>query len=221
MNDTFARFVDALLDTGKVTVDEISGETTTAEEYALVRQSIREFETSYRLDLPATPPALDLDVAVWAAEVIYRVCQLVSYRQYGIEHLSQYSTGTRLAPSIETDYSVDIFFRFLPSLARHAKTIAQEDPLLEFLVKLGNEYPLSSVGMTNCPAKINTQVLGHECLRKLYIDRVIRRSDTGRIETAVAEHMRFAVSEYDDTSSISQAVRTAVAKSLEPQGPSS
>ena len=62
-----------------------------------------------------------------------------------------------------------------------ARTVARGDPLLEHLLALCREWPLSSVGIPEvCPVDVGN-FIHHFGLRQLYVDRILGRQDLARL----------------------------------------
>jgi len=76
---------------------------------------------------------------------------------------------------------VDLTFRYLPDLAKLARSASERDPLLAHIVRWAVDWPLSSVGMVGIgPVQIDN-LAKDRCLLKLYVDRVIARGDKSRL----------------------------------------
>ncbi len=144
---------------------------------------IREFEERYRLDCPGFPPRLSMPAAIWAAEMFHGAAVAMTYREIdeaGVDEiLSQPFPGARDASA---HYSVDLTFRLLPDLHLRAKAASRSDPLLHHIQKWAKEWPLSSVGMAGIIPEQIDEILANDCLRILYIDRLIARKDLSRLE---------------------------------------
>ena len=145
---------------------------------------IREFEERYRLDCPGQPPKLLMPAAIWAAEMFYGAAVAMTYREIdeaGVDEiLSQpFPTGR----DASAHYSVDLTFRLLPELHIRAKAASRSDPLLHHIEKWAKDWPLSSVGMAGVASEQIDAILANDCLRILYIDRLIARKDLSRLES--------------------------------------
>jgi hypothetical protein len=145
-------------------------------------QTLAAFEQQYRLELPATPPTVFAPAARWAAAMFYRACQFVAFRDAAEELIAK----SLAVPCPQGDppsvhYSVDLTFRYLPSLHKLAESAAQNDPLLTHLDRWAIEWPLSSVGMA-VSEPVSIGPWAHDaCLLGLYVDRVIARGDAWRL----------------------------------------
>src|SRR4029079_16978759 len=103
--------------------------------------------------------------ARWAATLLYRVCQLLVYRELD-ETLVRAALHTACPEpmSAAVAYSVDLTFRHLPDLMTLVRAAAEQDILVADLRKLANVWPLSSVGMKEVAADDVSLVLDHPAL---------------------------------------------------------
>jgi len=85
-------------------------------------------------------------------------------------------------PDPVTCYSVDLLLRYLPDVAAMAHGIAEDDPLVESLRELGRQWPLSSVGMPELGTVDPGAFVDDPSLRALYVDRILERRDTSRLD---------------------------------------
>ncbi|MCA9220957.1 MAG: hypothetical protein KDA71_11555 [Planctomycetales bacterium] len=151
-----------------------------------------EIEELTRLDMPATPPPFEPGAAMWAATLLYRICQFAVYRDVG----SDVVESELAAPAPSTDdpsahYSVDLTFRFLPQVSLFLKRAAEKDVLVTEVLRLARMWPLSSVGMPDLGSLNVDVVVSHPSLLFLYVDRIINCTDLSplddeRVQTAVA-----------------------------------
>lgn len=134
------------------------------------------------MNLAATAPSFSLSTARWAALVFYRACQFVVCRDIDAvttERLLQERCPDAHSP--ETDYSADLVFQYLPDVIGMTRAIASGDPLLQQLLTLAREWPLSTVGVSGL-GQVNVQAfIGHAGLRQLYADRIISHRDISRL----------------------------------------
>lgn len=177
----FAATLRMLLNEGRIQLHgvELPGE----EDRPEAEVVLRDFEKQYRLECPGEAPELSLPAAMWAADMFYRAAVILAYREIdeaGIEEI--------LAPAfpaeqnVSAHYSVDLIFRLLPELHTRAKAASQSDPLLKHIEKWAGEWPLSSVGLFGVVPGPIEEILKNPSLRTLYVDRIITKKDTSRLD---------------------------------------
>jgi hypothetical protein len=219
---TLSAFLTALFADGRVRVPA-PGPLSEAE-LSEAEDTLAGFEVPYRQELPGTPPPLSLPAARWGAAMFYRACQFVAYRDVDAERIAEvlesgdeksvagspeerYFRGAKgdnqrdiargELPSLH--YSVDLTFRYLPDLVKLAKIAAEQDPLLDQLLRWGAEWPLSSVGMALPAAPVIDGFAGDGCLLRLYVDRILARRDTARLaDRRVREAVRQALGAFPE-----------------------
>jgi hypothetical protein len=176
-------FLSELFEHGQVRVaplDDASGNETKAVEWVL-----REFEASYRQELPGDAPEFALEPALWGATMLYRASQLLVFRDAPAKLVTDSLAAPCPRPvNPATCYAVDLTFRFLPDLIKLARIASSEDPLVERLMVWVREWPLSSVGVAGVgPVQIGGFV-DNACLLAVYVDRIIERRDVSRLGDA-------------------------------------
>jgi len=152
------------------------------------------------MNLAGTAPAFSLPAAKWAALLLYRACQFVVCRDVDSKVIEvALEEKCPEAHSPETDYSVDLLFRYLPDVFRMTRALASGDPLLQTLLKLAREWPLSSVGIPDVGPIEASSFIGHPTLRQLYADRIILRADTARLGDPIVDSaLREALGAYPE-----------------------
>lgn len=186
-------FVQSLADTGRVIVVPV------LDPPADLEPAVRLLDDLARADLAFEEPPLVPAAAQWALTLLYRGCQALVYREIdGAAVRDGLSQACPEKPSPAVHYSVDLAFRFLPDLLKLSRGIAREDPLVEGLLALARQWPLSSVGAGEIgPAEIDS-FFPDPCLRSLYIDRIIARQDHSRLDhPGVRLAIREALGAYD------------------------
>ncbi len=156
-----------------------------AREVSDLEEALFDLDRAVRIEMPGEAPELALDSAVWGAITLYRASQFLVFRDLDAEQIER--ALTRPCPGSESGnpevhYSVDLTLRHLPDLARLARGISRNDPLISNLAVLGREWPLSSVGMEDLGELNSGPVLGHPSLRQLYADRILQQRDLPRLE---------------------------------------
>ncbi len=181
-------FLQALFESGHVSV----APSLRPEEQEDLTPAILEFDRVARLSLAGRAPELNLDAAGWAAERLYRICQLIVLRDLDAAQVAEVFRRTCPTPrSPETDYSADLFLQHLPQLHEFAQRLAADDPLVGHIERLANAWPLSAVGIDLLsPGEIGS-FIHHPSLRQLYLDRIIeRKALTLAREPHIAELIR-------------------------------
>jgi MoxR-vWA-beta-propeller ternary system domain bpX4 len=153
-------------------------------------------------NLAGTSPDFDLTSARWAAKFFYGACHFLVCRDVNPETIEAFFKEPCPGPhSPQTNYSVDLVFRYLPDLVGMTRAIASGDPLLQQLLKLAQEWPLSSVGISGIEAVVITAFIEHSGLRQLYVDRIIARADVSRLgDPQIDVGVREALGDYPELS---------------------
>jgi hypothetical protein len=166
-----------------------------AEELDEAKQILTSFEAEYRNELPGNPPVLNETALLWGALTVFRAASFLANRDVTAEVIAS-AFGQRCSEpaSPSVCYSVDLTLRFLPDLIRLARAASENDPLVEILTTLGRDWPLSSVGVANVGSVDITPFVDHDCLRQLYVDRIIVMKYRSRMNDAkVCEAIRTAI----------------------------
>jgi hypothetical protein len=176
-----ATFLRALIEHGRVRVDPPIKNPATADDDE-VATVLRDWEAANRAEFPGAPPAVSWAVVQWALAQFHSACQFAVFRDVPSATVTAtLSAACPAAPGPSQHYSVDLIFRFLPDLLRLAKSAAEGDPLCDCLRRWAGEWPLSSVGIAGVnPADISP-VCEDAGMLRLYVDRVIARRDTSRL----------------------------------------
>lgn len=135
-------------------------------------------EVDYRKTLPLGLPPLSTSSAEWALLSFYRAAQFLVFRDLPVELLRTELTLECPDPrSASSCYSVDLTFRFLPELIRMTRAVSSVDPLMEFLMKWANDWPLSAVGVPLSKTLELHEILDNAALRTLLVDRILAVND--------------------------------------------
>lgn len=178
MPSDLARFLDALADDGQVRVSREAPNAGGQD----AELALRAWDQTVRTDWPGTAPALEVEVALCTANVLYRACQLLVYRDSPAELVQQaFAAPLARRRDARTAYAVDLTLRFLPSLFGMARAASPGDPLTAALLELGGQWPLSSVGMPGVEPGAIDAILADPGLRQVYVDRIIERGDASRL----------------------------------------
>ncbi len=214
-----ADFLTALWETGQVAVPELSpGGKSDISPADVTEATLRLhcYASDERTALPGVPPTVDAAAAMWGLTAMFAACSLIVHRQQTVEMFaSQFDSQQLDSSSSNVVYSVDLALRFLPDVHRLATKLSESDPLCDVLEELGRRWPLSSVGMSFREPQETSAVdtaawWSDDCLRQVYLDRIIEREDFMRLhESCVADSLRAVIGIHDDLSpKISSALKT-------------
>lgn len=157
-------------------------------------------EVAWRAELAMEPPPLVLPAAVWAVTLMYQACQFLVHRE--VEPARIAATLAEPCPgsvSAAVCYSADIGLCVLPDVLTLARAASPSDPLVVALLELATRWPLSSVGASVANSGDISPFIEHPCLRNLYADRIIERSDATRLnDERAAEAVREALGGYPE-----------------------
>ncbi len=146
---------------------------------------LAELDANARTELALESPAFSPETALWAARLLYQLCQLVVCRDLGeAEILAACRTPCPRPRGPETDWSADLVLRHLPRLFLLARHLSNADPLVDQMRSLGAAWPLSSVGLPDLPPdRLGSldSFIEHPALRRLYADRIIAAADPSRL----------------------------------------
>ena len=197
---TVARFVESLFKEGRVRVGESVGRDgqlrqSTADDLQETKAILKEFELSYRADLPGDPPAVSDKALLWGAVTTFYASSFLAYRDAGEDAIRlALSVPCAEASSPSVCYAVDLTLRFLPDLFRLARAASPNDPLVSVLRELAHQWPLSSVGIAGVEPVDLSSFRDNACLLQLYIDRIIATKDRSRLnEPLICDKIRAAI----------------------------
>lgn len=179
-----AQFLHRVQENGELPFDSTDpiGFTRTSTERELLKMDERR-----KLDMAHSPPELDFEAAIWAAQRVARICQLLVYREISAEQVKEDlidNCPSENGPS--QTYSVDLTMVWLPELLRRAHSIASADPLILPLQRMAWDWPLSSVGIglqvTDFESAPDlSPILAAPSLLQLYVDRILKNKDDTRL----------------------------------------
>jgi hypothetical protein len=140
-------------------------------------------DKSCRAEAALDLPEFSGSVALWAATLLYQLCQFTACRDIGEEQIHRAcSIPCPEGPNPSSHWSADLTFRHLPRLFQMARHLSNADPLLAEMKRLAAEWPLSSVGMTDLAGLKLDPILHDPALKRLYADRIITAADVARLE---------------------------------------
>lgn len=136
------------------------------------------------LEMPLAAPEFNSKAALWSAQLIFHIIQLILIRDAGEEAIAQYLMDYEGEQSPEAVYSADLLLRAFPDLFRLSRGLSPEDQLVTRLKEIAQAWPFSSVGIENINTAANTSILHHPSLRQAYIDRIIEKKDINRLKNS-------------------------------------
>lgn len=158
-------------------------------------------EREYRNEssgFPFSPPQFEASAALWAAQTVYIISQLLLYRDDPAKELRALLPrfeGTLTAGAV---LSADLCLRFVPDILDELKLIDDEDPLIELIQELLNNWHYSGmVAIENTEALDFSVIQSNECLQLLYCNRVIEQKHNLFYEnTFLKQHIDAALGMY-------------------------
>jgi hypothetical protein len=174
-------FLQALAHDGRIVV---SPEPIGAPDESAV-SAVQEFNQRAQSDLAGESPGFSSEAALWAANLLYQICQFIVCRDISEGQIAAaFTNQCPAARGPETDWSADLLFRHLPALIRLAQQLSNADPLVQELKKIAAAWPLSSVGVSDLVDLNLDTFIGHPGLARLYSDRIVAAADTSRLGDA-------------------------------------
>lgn len=175
---SLASFVHALANDGRIVVssEPFAG----TDESAL--SELVELNQRAQSELAGEPPNFSSETALWAANLLYQICQFVVCRDIGEAQIAAaFANECPIARGPETDWSADLLLRHLPGLIRLAQQLSNGDPLVQELKKVAATWPVSSVGVPELTELNLDTFIAHPALARLYADRIVVAADTSRL----------------------------------------
>ena len=173
-----ALFLKALAEEGRAVVSARP----LASHSADAMEVLRQLDCIAREELGGELPQFSPEAALWAARLVYHLCQFTVCRDIGEEWITAVCRGAcPVARSSETDWSADLTLRHLPKLFQLARHLSEGDPLVQHLQQIAIAWPLSSVGIGGLEKLSLESFIEHPALRRLYVDRIVAADDTSRL----------------------------------------
>ena len=175
------KFLESLFENGRVQVPE--PDRIAADDLQNAAAFLKDTEKIWRSNQPDGLPEFDVEPALWAAEVVFRSAQFQVFRDVNAEFIEQAFQQTETSFAAldrslpQTHYSADLCLRYLPDVLRLVRSGAADDPLVQIIESLLKDWPLSAVGVQEIELVKRPVAFRDEGLWKLYIDRIIERSD--------------------------------------------
>ena len=158
---------------------------TTKEEKA-VADLLREEYAKEAMNFPGIAPSFEREAAVWAARIVFNASQLLLSREQDTQDIVKLLPPYSGAMTPAAILSADLCLRCLPDIIKKAREINPDDPLIRLLEDLLRDWHYSGIGyfrsdlFRDDPGDLSdfSSILADDCLRLLYIDRVIERRVT-------------------------------------------
>jgi hypothetical protein len=195
------RFLLTLYQTGRITLPAAPA----PPEPESIDVDLAALDALARLSLPPAVPPLHLPTARWAACLLYGAICCYAFRDWDAQKVADILAtpcpSTEGASPAQVSFSVDLSLQFLPDLFQLARGIAPGDPLIVALLKIGRDWPLSSVGIADVDADPTLDIsafIQESALLTLYLDRIFARRATARLgNPQVARYARAAIGLHD------------------------
>jgi len=151
---------------------------TTTEEEKAVGDLLQEEYAKEVMNFPGGAPSFEREAAVWGARIVFNASQLLLSREKGAQDMVALLPSFSGAATPAAILSADLCLRCLPDIIGKAKEINPDDPLIGLLEHLLGDWHYSGIGYVKSDVFDWSPILADDCLRLLYIDRVIERRVT-------------------------------------------
>jgi hypothetical protein len=183
---SLASFIRGLANDGRIVVSPDS--ITPTDETAL--SALIELNERAESELAGESPGYSSEAALWAAQLLYQICQFIVCREIGEAQMAAaFARECPVPRSPAVDWSADLFFRHLPSLFRLSQQLSNGDPLIQELKRVAAAWPLSSVGISELGELNLDTFINCTALARLYADRIIAVSDASRLGDARVDEL--------------------------------
>ena len=154
-----------------------------------VGEFLRQIYQEEAMGYPHTGPLFHEEAALYAAKLLFYAAQLVPHRGHKAEALNRFFPTYPQPKSAAAMLSADLCLRFMPAILQYLEQIDLEDELIPILRNFLAEWHYSgllydSLGETSVDW---APILANECLKRLYVDRVIEKK---RIHLAEREELK-------------------------------
>jgi hypothetical protein len=175
---SLSQFLASLAESGRVAISLDLTEIVDAEAEPILLEINRLTQPNLAGDAPEYVPA----VGLWAARLLHFGCQFLVCRDLDEKVINQaFQEPCPYPRSPATDYSADLTLKYLPDLIGMTRQVAAGDPLLQRLLVVAREWPLSSVGVSGLENMNIQSFIQHPSLRQLYVDRILAQQDLTRL----------------------------------------
>jgi len=129
-----------------------------------------------KANYPFSPPEFDSKAALWSCKVIYYAAQLLVNRTNTNKKLDDIVPMYAQPIDASAILSVDLCLRFLPYFISEFRYIDPNDPIIERLMKISEQFHYSAIGQDLDLDKLDFEpILQNNCLKQLYLDRIVER----------------------------------------------
>lgn len=157
--------------------------------------------TRESLQHPSGAPPFDAAAAGWSAQMVYKVAQLILYRENKPEDLRALLPLFNAERNASAILSADLCLRFIPVMRQHLHLIDPEDPLLELLDELMIQWHYSGIAGSPDISKLDfAPIVSSTSLLVLYSERIIyyRKTELARHPVFI-ETIRASLGIYSDS----------------------
>jgi hypothetical protein len=170
------------------------GESEQTEVVQFLEREYRDESSGY----PFSPPSFEPSAAIWAAQTVYIIAQLLLYRDDPAKDLEALLPDYQGPVTAEAILSADLCLRFIPDILDELKLIDDEDSLIELIQQLLKKWHYSGMSALETPEQLDFAVIqSNECLQMLYCNRVIEQKHTLFYEnTFLKQHIDAALGLY-------------------------
>lgn len=182
MGPDLEAFLVALWNDGCVEVDCGACFADPAVQPDAVRARLRAADALLRREVHGPAPALSLEVAVHGACLLHAAC--LALRCHEISTTAVAAALQRHpppAPPAVAAHSADLTLRYLPDLLAMARSRPGAGLLVDELLRLAREWPLSSVGSGDLGDLDLAPIFAAPALTGRYVDRVLAKRDATRL----------------------------------------
>lgn len=171
---SLAEFLPGLLEHGEARFSERPN--ITERDRAECRTFLQEAFARYRLEVPGPLIALDAEIALAAAAVVYLACWYLVNREDREEALQQAVQLPGPPRSAAEHLSADLTLRYLTYVHRRARALDPADKLTVQVADILRRWPLSGVQSDVMePPLTPLEFADHDGLMLLYAERYVRR----------------------------------------------
>lgn len=123
---------------------------------------------------PYSSPVYNAQAALWGASIIYYASQMMLYRENKGEEIAAFLPPYAYQQDASAILSADLCLRFLPQVLENLKNIDPDDIIIPLLKNHLHQWHYSAIGLDLDNETLNFNgILGNECLKQLYINRII------------------------------------------------